>query len=118
MELLKELEALGVDIEEGMGRVMGDADLYTMMFDMFVSAAESTVISPSEFDGADLEELIRKIHSLKGTTGNLSIQPLFSRYNESLTLLREGKPAQAKVIYEELVPIQAEIIACIKKHKG
>ena len=117
MDLLTELESLGVNVKEGMERVMDDKDLYTMMLDMFVTAIDTTPIQPEDFDGSSLDDLIGKIHTLKGTTGNLSIQPLFTRYTQSLTLLREGKPAQAKEAYLELLPLQDQILECIRKHQ-
>ena len=118
MDLLNELEGLGVNVKEGMERVMDDKDLYTMMLDMFVTAIDTTPIQPEDFDGGTLDDLIGKIHTLKGTTGNLSIQPLFTRYTKSLGLLREGKPAEAKEAYLELLPIQEQILECIKRHQG
>ena len=118
MELLEELKSLGVEVEEGMERVMNDKDLYTMMLDMFVTAIDTTPIQPEDFDGAVLDDLIGKIHTLKGTTGNLSIQPLFTRYTQSLGLLREGKPAEAKAVYLELLPFQDKILDCIRRHQS
>ena len=117
MDLLNELEGLGVNVKEGMERVMDDKDLYTMMLDMFVTAIDTTPIQPEDFDGETLDGLIGKIHTLKGTTGNLSIQPLFTRYTQSLTLLREGKPAEAKAAYLELLPFQEKILECIRRHQ-
>ena len=118
MDLLNELESLGVNVKEGMERVMDDKDLYTMMLDMFVTAIDTTPIQPEDFDGGTLDDLIGKVHTLKGTTGNLSIQPLFTRYTRSLGLLREDKPAEAKEAYLELLPIQEQILECIKRHQG
>ena len=117
MDLLNELEGLGVNVKEGMERVMDDKDLYTMMLDMFVTAIDTTPIQPEDFDGGTLDDLIAKVHTLKGTTGNLSIQPLFTRYTKSLGLLREGKPAEAKAVYLELLPFQEQILECIKRHQ-
>lgn len=117
MDLLKELEGLGVNVQEGLDRVMGDEDLYKMMLDMFISTIETTPISLDDFDSSNLDELISRIHSLKGTTGNLSILPLFTRYTKTLTLLRENKPADAKKTYSKLLPDQEQIIDCIKRHK-
>ena len=118
MEFFDELKSLGVDVDEGKERVMGDADLYTMMLDMFVAAVEEqSPIQPEEFDGGSLDDLIAKVHTLKGTTGNLSIQPLFARYTKALGLLREGKPAEAKAFYLELLPLQKKILECIRRHQ-
>ena len=118
MSLLEDLNALGVDTAEGLGRVMDDKDLYSMMLGMFVDAIQSSNITPADFDGADLEEVTRKIHTLKGTTGNLSLTPLFNAYNEALGLLRAGQPAQAKAVYERMLPEQSKIIDCINRHSG
>ena len=117
MDYFDELKSLGVDVDEGKERVMGDEDLYTMMLDMFVTAIDTTPIQPEDFDGGALDDLIAKVHTLKGTTGNLSIQPLFTRYTQSLGLLREGKSAQAKEVYLELLPLQNKILACIRRHQ-
>ena len=116
MSLIEDLGALGVDTAEGMGRVMGDRDLYEMMLGMFVDAIKSSGITPADFDGADLEELTRKVHTLKGTTGNLSLTPLFNAYNEALGLLRAGQPAQAKAVYEQILPTQVKILDCISRN--
>ena len=116
--LFNELESLDVNVKEGLGRVMDDEDLYAMMLDMFVTAIDTTPIQPEEFDGSTLDELIGKVHTLKGTTGNLSIQPLFTRYTQSLSLLREGKPGEAKAVYLELLPYQEKILDCIRRHQG
>ena len=118
MSLMEELSALGVDTAEGLERVMGDNDLYVMMLGMFTDAIQSSNITPADFDGSSLEELTNKIHTLKGTTGNLALTPLFSAYNEALGLLRTGQPAQAKAVYERMLPVQAKILDCISRHNG
>ncbi|MDE7261794.1 MAG: hypothetical protein K2N78_07015 [Oscillospiraceae bacterium] len=118
MTFLQELENLGVDVQEGLGRVMDDESLYVMMCGMFVDSVQSAPISLDEFDGASLDELTGKIHALKGTTGNLSLTPLFTRYEKSLTLLRAGRPAEAKAVYQELLPFQAQILDCIQRNQG
>jgi len=118
MTFLQELESLGVDVKEGLERVMGDESLYEMMFGMFVSGVQSADIQPEEFDGQALDGLIGKVHTLKGTTGNLSIAPLFARYEKALTLLRAGKAAEAKTVYLELLPIQNNILQCIQRNQG
>lgn len=113
MSLMEELNALGVDTAEGLDRVMGDNDLYVMMLGMFADAIKSSNITPADFDGADLKGLTDKVHTLKGTTGNLALTPLFAAYNEALGLLRAGQAAQAKAVYEKVLPVQQKILDCI-----
>ena len=117
MSMMTELQAMGLDVEEGLDRVMGDEDLYTMMLGMFVDSVRDNSIQVSDYDGPDLDGLIKKVHTLKGVTGNLAITPLFEGYNQSLVLLRAGNAKAAKAEYEKLLPIQADILACIKRNQ-
>lgn len=118
MSLIEELNALGVDTAEALDRVMGDEDLYKMMLGMFVDALQTSPITLEEFDGDSLDGLIRKVHTLKGTTGNLSLTPLFNVYNETLGLLRSGQNGPARAKFEQMLPVQAKIVDCINQHKN
>ncbi len=118
MSLIEELKDLGVDVNEGLDRVMGDSSLYEMMLGMFVDAVRDNPVTLEEFGGEDQETLIRKVHTLKGTTGNLSLTPLFIGYNQTLTLLRSGQAAQARAEFEKVLPTQDKIIDCIRRHQG
>ncbi len=118
MEFMDELEKLGVDVKEGMDRVMGDESLYRMMLGMFADAVKTTPVSVEDFDAGDLTELTGRIHTLKGTAGNLSILPLFTRYTEMLGLLRGGQSGEAKEVFEKTLPVQNNIIACIERHQN
>lgn len=117
MEFMDELENLGVDITEGLDRVMGDESLYKMMLGMFVDAIQNAPIRTEEFEKNELNGLIEKVHTLKGTAGNLSILPLYTRYTEMLTLLRAGKTEEARGVFAKTVPVQNNIVACIQRHR-
>lgn len=117
MTFIEELKGLGMDTDEGLDRVMGDKDLYEMMLGMFADAVRDNPIAPEDFDG-DLEPLIKTVHMLKGTTGNLSLTPVFVGYNTTLGLLREGKPVQAKAEFESMLPIQEKLIDCIRRYRS
>ena len=117
MALLDELKDMGVNVREGMDRVMGDESLYTMMLGMFLTEVTNLAVLPEEFDGGDIDGVIRKVHTLKGTTGNLSITPLFNGYMETLTLLRANKPGEAKKTFCAMLPTQEKIIDCIQRYQ-
>lgn len=117
MSLIEELKGLGVDVNEALDRVMGDEDLYVMMLGMFLSSVAENPVSPEDFNGADLEGLTKRVHTLKGITGNLGLTPLFNSYTESLGLLRSGDGKGAKAVYEKLLPVQTSIIDCIQRHQ-
>lgn len=116
MSLLEELKALGVDVNEGLDRVMGDNSLYEMMLGMFISSVNDNPIALENFDGDNLDALIEKIHMLKGVTGNLALTPLFTKYTNVLGLLRAGQAGEAKAGFEEILPVQAKIMDCIQRH--
>lgn len=118
MNLMEKLKDLGVNVDEGLDRVMGDSSLYEMMLGMFVDSVRDNPISASDYDGANLDDLIKRVHTLKGMTGNLALTPLFNGYNQALVLLRAGKPAEARAEFERLLPVQVKILDCINQSKG
>lgn len=116
MDLISELKDLGVDVNEGLERVMGDNSLYEMMLGMFISSVNDNPVNLSDFDAGSVDALIERIHMLKGVTGNLAITPLFDSYTGILGLLRTGKTAEAKEMFEKMCPVQVQIIDCINRH--
>lgn len=118
MEYREELEKLGVNVTEGVDRVMGDEPLYEMMLGMFLDSIKEAQILYGDFEKEDPEELIRQVHMLKGMTGNLSLTPLFDGYVEILGLLRDGKIKEAGQGMGRLLPVQEKIAECIERHQG
>ena len=88
-----------------------------MMLGIFVDTVEENRISLQDFDASDLEDLISKVHMMKGMTGNLSLTPLFDGYMDALSLLRDNKPKEAKTELEKILPAQQKIIECIVKNR-
>lgn len=117
MNLLEELRSLGVDVDDGLKRLMGNEKLYTRLLGSFVKMAKTQAVDPN-FDESDYKEAIEKAHSIKGTAGNLSLTPIYESYSEILNLLRTNKPAEAKAALVKVLPIQQEIISCIEKYMG
>lgn len=115
MSMLEELKELGVNVDEGLDRVMGDGSLYESMLWMFINSVRQAAIKPEDFNAEDPEEIIKKTHMLKGVTGNLALTPLFDGYTKALSLLRKGQPEQAREEYERFEPIQTRILNCIKE---
>lgn len=115
MALLEELKELGVNVDEGLKRLNGNEKLYTRLFGSFLKTLNANAVDV-DFDCTDDTETIEKVHTIKGTAGNLSVTPLYEAYSEILGLLRSGQPKQAKVIIEKTLPVQEEIIQCIEKY--
>ena len=116
MSLLEELKSLGVNVDEGLDRVLGDEALYERMTGMFVDLVNNNSISPEDFFEADLSTLFVRIHVLKDITSNLAMTPLSKRYARAMDFLRSGQAAEAKKEFEKLLPSQIKIMDCIKRH--
>lgn len=116
MNLLEELKTLGVDVEEGLEHLNGNEALYTRLLGSLTSTIEEYYVQP-DFDGTDYAAATEKVHAIKGTAGNLSITPVYEAYTEIVSLLRAGKPEEARVILKKILPVQEEIIRCIEKYK-
>lgn len=115
MNLLEELKSMGVDVEQGLDRLMGNVSLYERMLVKLLDMLKNSMVTP-EFDSNNYDEIIEKAHAIKGATGNLSITPLYKAYSEVVSLLRENKPEQAKDILRKIQPVQTEIMNCIEKY--
>lgn len=115
MNLLDELRALGVDVDDGLKRVMGNEKLYVRLLGKFVQMIKGSEVSV-DFDASDCTATIEKVHAIKGTSGNLSITPIFKVYNDMLGLLRSGKPEEARELLRQVIPVQNEIVACIERN--
>ena len=115
MGLLEELKELGANVDEGLERLGGNQALYERLMGSFLKTMEAHHITP-DFDDSDLTGAIEKTHAIKGTSGNLSITPIYEAYSEIVALLREEKPDQAKEVLAKILPVQEEIIQCIAKY--
>ncbi len=115
MGLFEDLKALGVDIDGGLKRLGGNEALYTRLLNTFVKAIRGQAVDP-DFDESDYEDVKEKAHAIKGTSGNLSITPVFEAYTEIMNLLRAGQPAEAKEVLKKVLPVQDEIVSCIEKY--
>lgn len=116
MNLLDELKTLGVDVDDGLKRLMGNEKLYKKLLGSFVKMIGSQTLNAEDFDKPDHTSEIEKAHSIKGTAGNLSLTPIYESYTEILNLLRNNRPEEAKAVLTKVLPVQQEIISCIEKN--
>ncbi len=116
MSLFEELKELGVNVNEGLERVMDDEPLYETMLGMFIDKVNSNPIEIEDFDAENPDELIQRVHILKGLTGNLAMAPLFEGYMQMLDLLRTGHVEEAAQEFKQILPVQLKIVECIKRY--
>lgn len=115
MDLLSELEALGVDTEDALKRFSGNSNLFIRMIGKFPASAEGLEVLSFMKEG-DYATAVSNAHTLKGVTGNLSITPLYTAYTEIVNRLRANEPDKAMKILEDILPVQEKIINCIKEN--
>lgn len=115
MAMLDELKNLGVDVDKALTTLAGKTSLYERLVMKFYTMLNEYAISP-DFDNHDYNEMIEKTHALKGAAGNLSITPLYNAYTEIVDLLRQDRPEEAKEVLREILPLQEDIMQCIKKN--
>lgn len=115
MGLLDELKNMGVNVDEGVDRLMGNVSLYERMLVKFGEMMKKSPVSP-DFDCNAYADVIEAAHAVKGAAGNLSITPIYEAYSEIVSLLRAGQPEKAKEILEGIQTAQKDILECIWRH--
>ncbi len=115
MDMLSELEALGVDTKAALSRMNGNEGLYVRMLGKFLTMMQD-IDFPGEINEDDCPQLAEKAHAVKGTAGNLSITPMYSAYTEITELLRQNKGKDAREALDQVEPTQKAILDCIAKH--
>lgn len=115
MNLLEELRALGVHTEEAVERMNGNVSLYERMLVKFADMMKNSLVQP-DFDGNDYAEITEAAHAIKGTSGNLSITPIYEAYSEIVKLLRDNQVEEARKVLESIMPVQTAIVNCIEKY--
>lgn len=116
MGLIEDIALLGADTEEALARFMNNAELYERMLGKFPAVAAENPVMPY-VDSGDLDTALSNAHTLKGVTGNLSLNSLYDNYTEAVNLFRNDEPAKAKELLESTVEMQRAFVDCIKKYE-
>lgn len=108
------LTASGVDWDSGLRRFMGNEELYS---NMLVKFLEDTGISAAgaALAAKDYEELHFRVHTLKGTGGNLSLTVVYDCTVEILVLLKNRAYDALPEAMERLTQAHALAIRAIEK---
>ena len=115
LDLLTELKGMGTNIDEGLERCMNNVGLYEKLLKKVPQNIEKLEVLPY-LESGDYETALMNAHTIKGVAGNLSLTPLFSAYSDIVNLLRADKPDEAKKILVGILPLQGQIVDCIKKY--
>lgn len=107
------LTAAGINVEEVLGRFMGNEALLERMLKKFLSDPTYSKLQDAA-DTADAEEGLRAAHTLKGLCGNLSLTALVPMFTRQVELFRAGDPAAAFAMLAQIDPVYQQICAAIR----
>lgn len=83
------LREYGIDYEKGLGRCMGDSELYTTLLSMF-SQDDCFERTRQALEQRDAKAMFDCMHELKGTSGNLALNALYELICPLVERLRTG----------------------------
>lgn len=96
-----ELTLAGIDQEDLMKRLMGNTALVRILVKKFLEDQNHEKLLAA-MDAGDLNEAEHACHTLKGMCGNMSLTRLFDLYMTQLTHFRQGRPAEALAMRDEI----------------
>ena len=91
---LDALRAFGANTAEGMGRCLNNESFYLKMVAMTLADRNFDALKTA-MDARDMSGAFAAAHSLKGTTGNVALTPIYEPICAMTELLR-GKDAPAE----------------------
>ena len=115
MDLISELEALGVNTKEAIERMGNNTAFYIRMLGKFKGELDNHEVM-AYLEKGDYNTAVSNAHTLKGLTGNLSLTPLYKAYTDIVAFLRANEPEKAKQLLADTLPIQSDIVECIEKY--
>ena len=102
MITLDALRAMGVNVDEGLGRCMNNEMFYLRLAGKALDDAGFAALQAA-LEAGSWSEAFEQAHRLKGAIGNLSLTPVY----EPLSVLTERLRTREAVEYE---PLLAEIL--------
>ena len=114
-ELCQKLETWGCDITGSMKRFLNDEEFY--------ESCLKTLLEDDSFDllGKAISEgnapvAFEYVHSLKGSTANMGLIPVYKVIDSLTELLRPGKIEGADELYRQLMDKMTELEAIVKEY--
>ena len=102
-EICTELAEVGLDCGEMISRFMDSEDMFLKYFRKFFTAADQVVNElRAAVESGDLTEIEHKAHALKGLSGNIGLNNVFSPANKIVGNLRAGKTDEYRSDFEKL----------------
>ena len=110
MLTIEALRQLGVNIQEGLGRLMNNEAFYLRLVNMALDDAGFDRLAAAIGSG-DKKAAFEAAHALKGVLGNLSLTPLYEKTSEMTELLRAGQEADYALLLSQILQQRDALIA-------
>ena len=112
MLTIDKLREYGANIEEGLARCMNNEAFYLRLVNMAIDDAGFGKLQAA-VEAENTKESFEAAHALKGMLGNLALTPLSEPASEMTELLRAGKDADYRSMYET-IRIQREKLLALR----
>lgn len=111
----EKLAAGGIDYDGGVARMMGNTELYEKFLKMFLQDNSFAALEKA-MDEENYAQAFLEAHTLKGVTGNLSMQKLYEYLVDFVNMLRNGSDIPGAVQhFPELKQIYKDTVAAIQE---
>lgn len=110
----EELTAAGVDVEDALGRFMGNEALLNRFLKKFLDDVNYGKLTEAIAAG-DTEGAITASHTLKGVSGNLSLTKLHELLTLQVAALRSGDWDKASAMMSEIGEAYEAVTAAIQR---
>jgi len=108
----------GIDYDEGVARFVGRADMYEKFLAQFPEDPGFSALDEAMGSG-DVSAAFQAAHSLKGVSGNLSVNNLYHSLIPFVNALRgAGDLPLAKTLYPPVEEAYRTAIQCIREQRG
>ena len=117
------IEIDGVDINEGVERLCGNKKLYIKMLIKFCHENENLMLQIEQaIKAKEYDSSLNLLHSLKGTSGNLSIISIYNAIVELETKIKQGIPYDYVKLFDNIADNFKKVSAAVydfeRKNQG
>ena len=109
---VKQLTDGGIDVNEALGRFMGNEGLLEKFLKKFADDENYEKLKAAVRDD-DAETMLTASHTLKGVCGNLSMTELFTLLDRQVKELRAGNTEGAKALMNEIDNAYAKVMSAV-----
>ncbi len=114
MENRSELKDVGINLETGLERFVGNESLFIDFLKKFPYDSSYNKMA-AELNKKSCEEAYKAAHTLKGVAGNLSLDRLYKRMIPLVEALRKGKLEEANSLYGAVKESYDEIVEALNR---